>query len=202
MSYLDKIKQWEAQGEKGPASPTRILRDELNELNEKSSYQPTTESETVLSRLRAGTEWLTAQHQAWFVDRPNAESDERFSTALEGWDLLERKLRQEFGYEGCIHGPGQRCPEDVPVVCDFCAGGNSMHCSHCGAPAPSATPSSTRWPVALLDRIEWLCSAECAYLAYPWKLTGQPPRPVQLRRYTSSPEVFGVALEHLMERDK
>jgi hypothetical protein len=83
-------------------------------------FQPNAESDKLLSRLRAGTEWLTAQHKSWLDGNPYAESDERFSAAVEGWDLLERKLRQEFGYEGCIFGPDQRCPEDAPVRCDAC----------------------------------------------------------------------------------
>jgi hypothetical protein len=119
MSYLDKIREWEAQGEKEP-SRSRILKDETNELNEKRTYQSTAESEKALSRLRAGTEWLTAQHKAWINDQPEGATDERFSTALEGWDLLERKLRKEYGYEGCIFGPGQHCPADSPVCGDSC----------------------------------------------------------------------------------
>ena len=74
----------------------------------------------LLQRLMAGVRWMDAQHQAWIDGKPDAATDERFSTALEGWDFLERKLRHEYGYEGCIFGPGQHCPEDAPVRCDAC----------------------------------------------------------------------------------
>jgi hypothetical protein len=121
LNYLDKVKQLKEKWDSPSVDNTRV-GCELSELSEKSTYQPTSESEKVLNRLRAGTEWLTAQHKAWINDQPEAATDERFSTALEGWDLLERKLRQEFGYEGCIFGPAQHCPADSPVTCDACAG--------------------------------------------------------------------------------
>ena len=105
---------------------SKLLPDLKPEIRQRKAeimallFQPNAESDKLLSRLRAGTEWLTAQHKSWLDGNPYAESDERFSAAVEGWDLLERKLRQEFGYEGCIFGPDQRCPEDAPVRCDAC----------------------------------------------------------------------------------
>jgi hypothetical protein len=74
----------------------------------------------LLSRLRAGSQWLTAQHQAWLDSKPDAASDERFSVALAAWGEMERSLRLVFGYEGCVFGPDQRCPYDAPVICDSC----------------------------------------------------------------------------------
>jgi hypothetical protein len=37
------------------------------------------------------------------------------------WDEMERFPRLVYGYEGCIFGPDQRCPEDALARCDFCA---------------------------------------------------------------------------------
>lgn len=74
----------------------------------------------LLQRLLAGSRWLTAARSAWAEDRPDAPTDARFSAALAAWDVLERKLRHQFCYEGCVYGPGQRCPEDAPVTCDAC----------------------------------------------------------------------------------
>ena len=79
-------------------------------------------SDHLLSRLQAGSRWLTAQHQAWLDDKEDAASDERVSVALDGWDEMERSLRLVYDYEGCVFGPDQRCPEDAPVTCDFCVG--------------------------------------------------------------------------------
>jgi diadenosine tetraphosphatase ApaH/serine/threonine PP2A family protein phosphatase len=74
----------------------------------------------LLSRLQAGSRWLTAQHQAWLDSKPDAASDQRFSVALAAWSEMERSLRMVFGYEGCVFGPDQRCPKDAPVICDAC----------------------------------------------------------------------------------
>lgn len=56
------------------------------------------------------------------------------------------------------------------------------------------------WLVALPGREEWLCSSKCAFLSYPWKLTGQraAPRPVKLLEHIADPETFGAVLENTM----
>jgi hypothetical protein len=74
---------------------------------------------TLLSRLQAGSQWLTAQHQAWIDGAESAVSDQKFSVALAGWAQLEQELRA-LGFEDCIFGVGGRCPDDAPVSCDFC----------------------------------------------------------------------------------
>jgi hypothetical protein len=74
----------------------------------------------LLSRLQAGSRWLTTQHEAWLEGKGNAASDERFSATLVAWDGLERVLRQVYGYDGCIFGPDRRRPGEAAVVCDFC----------------------------------------------------------------------------------
>ena len=47
---------------------------------------------------------------------------QRFSACLKGWDLMERTLRQVYGYEGCIFGPDESCPAQGPTHCDACVG--------------------------------------------------------------------------------
>jgi hypothetical protein len=114
--------EWGTQGGKAQSSPARFLRDELNEVDEKSpssTFAPNEVTDHLLSRLQSGSHWLTAQPQAWLEGRPDAASDERFSVALAAWTEMERSLRLVFGYEGCVFGPDQRCPDEAPVVCDF-----------------------------------------------------------------------------------
>jgi hypothetical protein len=86
----------------------------------KGSAKPNAVSDNLIARLQAGSHWLTDQHLAW-VEGKSAASDERFSVALAAWGEMERSLRMVFGHEGCVFGPDRRCPEDAPVVCDFCA---------------------------------------------------------------------------------
>jgi hypothetical protein len=76
-------------------------------------------ADALLSRLQAGSQWLTAQHQAWIDGAESAVSDQKFSVALAGWAQLEQELRA-LGFEDCIFGVGGRCPDDAPVSCDFC----------------------------------------------------------------------------------
>jgi hypothetical protein len=101
------------------AAPGRKVR-QPHDCCEKSPFQPNDLTNHLLSRLQSGSHWLTAQHQAWLEGKPDAANDERFSVALAAWTEMERSLRQVFGYEGCICGPDQRCPEDAPVTCNFC----------------------------------------------------------------------------------
>ena len=90
---------------------------------ERSGENPEALSESavlLMERLQAGSQWLTAQHQAWLDDEKGAASDERFSAALDGWAEMERSLRLVYSYQGCIFGADQRCPQDAPVTCDGC----------------------------------------------------------------------------------
>jgi hypothetical protein len=107
-------------GSKLPPELVAEVRQHKSELMTLLS-PPYPEASRLLSRLRAGGKWLTSQHKAWLEGKRTAVSDERFSAALEAWDLMERSLRMVFGYEGCVFGPDRRCPEAAPVVCDFCA---------------------------------------------------------------------------------
>jgi hypothetical protein len=74
----------------------------------------------LLSRLQGGSEWFTAQHEAWLAGQPDAASDERFSSGVVAWASLEQTLRQVFGYQGCVFGPDRKCPGGATVVCDYC----------------------------------------------------------------------------------
>jgi hypothetical protein len=77
-------------------------------------------AETLLKRLRSGQRWLTAELEKWAADNPDAASDTDFQKALDGWVAMEMQLRERHGYRGCIHGEGQRCPEDAVVNCNAC----------------------------------------------------------------------------------
>jgi hypothetical protein len=85
-----------------------------------SPFQPNAVTDNLLSRLQAGTRWLTASHQAWLAGKPDAASDGKFAAALAAWTEMERSLRLVFGHRGCIFCLDRRCPDDAPVVCDFC----------------------------------------------------------------------------------
>jgi hypothetical protein len=129
MSYLNIIKQLEYEFNEinefipdQAAQPTveKVPEYEFNEFNEIIPFEPNPVADHLLSRLQAGSKWLTAQHKAWLEGNPDSASDARFSTALDAWAELKRSLRAVFGYEGCVFGPDRRCPEDAPVLCDFC----------------------------------------------------------------------------------
>ena len=78
------------------------------------------QSDNLLTRLQAGTKWLTHQHEQWLSNAPTAVNDERFSASLNLWWAIEQTVRQVYGYEGCVLGPGEHCPESAPVTCDSC----------------------------------------------------------------------------------
>lgn len=113
------------QGNDDPAIPAE--QNSRNSNQEDPSHGPLSNkgmpsSERVnhlLSRLVAGTCWVTTQHRLWVNDKPGAASNNRFSESLALWDNLERELRS-LGFVGCIFGPTQRCPKDAPVACDEC----------------------------------------------------------------------------------
>jgi hypothetical protein len=77
----------------------------------------------ILDRLIKGQRWLTDQLALWEKGNPKGASDDRFSVALQDWDILEGELRRYYGFTDWILGPGERCPKDAPVSCDACCGG-------------------------------------------------------------------------------
>ena len=76
----------------------------------------------LLPRLQFGSRWLTSQHEARLAGNAEGKNNERFSTCLESWELMERTLRNVYGYEGCIFGPGDTCPTASRTRCEACTG--------------------------------------------------------------------------------
>ena len=119
MNYLERVKELKREWSTPPTDS-----DMHGVISVGSVKSPTLNdglSDQLLSRLQAGTRWLTAHHQAWLDAKPDAACDERFSQSLAAWDEMERSLRAVYGYEGCVQGPDQRCPEVAALVCDSCA---------------------------------------------------------------------------------
>src|SRR5919106_2097644 len=69
---------------------------------------------TLLRRLVNGQKWLGEHLHS--ID--GGAADAEFSKALAGWTRMEADLRQDHGYQGCIHGEGGRCPDDAAGSCD------------------------------------------------------------------------------------
>lgn len=69
------------------------------------------ETAALLYRLRVGSQWLADNHQLWLEDDTTAADDAAFSRAWADWWELDRGLREQHGYTGCIHGPEGDCPE-------------------------------------------------------------------------------------------
>ena len=77
----------------------------------------------LLERLRKGSAWLREQDQHYFDGgHEQAASDELFGKMWALWSDLELALRHVHGYEGCMLGPGEHCPEEGPVRCRACGG--------------------------------------------------------------------------------
>lgn len=113
--YLDQIKRL-SQGKTNEGinelGSTQFHRGyEINEINEIRG--------TLLDRLRAGQVWLLDQHHRWQNDDTTAATDAEFSRVWNSWWALDERLRAEYGFQGCIYGPGGACPEGFP--CQGCA---------------------------------------------------------------------------------
>ena len=81
---------------------------------------------TLLERLRSGQKWLTDVHkQLSSMDKTGRGTplETRFSEGIVLWDSLDYALRFVYRFQGCIHGPGQWCPEGSPIICRGCSGG-------------------------------------------------------------------------------
>ena len=77
------------------------------------------DTEALLDRLRTGQRWLTDQHQRWQNNDANAANDAEFSRVWNAWWNLDDQLRADHGFEGCVCGPDEVCPEGFP--CQGCA---------------------------------------------------------------------------------
>ena len=70
--------------------------------------------------LRLGQRWLDEQMDAFVEDRKEAASHESFSSVLDQWANLDGRLRADYEYTGCVHGPEARCPDDTAASCRGC----------------------------------------------------------------------------------
>ena len=78
--------------------------------------------ERLLSRLRNGHTWLTEVHLQLLEEREVYEGlEDRFLEAFDSWDAMDQMLRELYSYQGCVVGPGQRCPDESPVSCRACS---------------------------------------------------------------------------------
>ena len=73
----------------------------------------------LLERLIKGQTWLTGCVDD-FVAGTTSATPVTMPEMLDLWVRLEIQLRNEYGYVACIHGNGERCPEDGQVLCDGC----------------------------------------------------------------------------------
>ena len=74
----------------------------------------------ILKRLVDGSRWLTNQHDLYSNDDPVAVNDTEFYKALDGWEKLEKQLRVQDGYQGCIFGSDEHCLQEAIITCAFC----------------------------------------------------------------------------------
>ena len=74
----------------------------------------------LLLELRRGQEWLSRDHGRWCPEDSSDASDETFSKILDEWDGKDLQIRLLYGWTGCIHGEGRRCPGEAPAACCGC----------------------------------------------------------------------------------
>jgi len=84
---------------------------EISEISEKRSV--------LLDRLRTGQVWLLKQHELWQSGDSAAVDDAEFSRVWNGWWELDRRLRVDHGFQGCIYDLNGGCPDGFP--CQGCA---------------------------------------------------------------------------------
>lgn len=73
--------------------------------------------------LVRGQRALTSQHE--YLGKMHGMGfhtprERSLTKGLGQWDQLEKSSR-EMGLQGCIHGPGKKCPETAVVSCRTCA---------------------------------------------------------------------------------
>ena len=76
------------------------------------------DSTVLLTRLRIGQVWLLDQHEHWQSDDTTSADDAEFSRVWNGWWELDRLLRADHGFKGCIYKPDGTCPDGFP--CQGC----------------------------------------------------------------------------------
>ena len=113
--YLERIQKLKKDGTIGttPNDPINgnSRGNELNEINEIRSG--------LITRLRTGQTWLLDQHHKWQAGDPTAATDSEFSRVWNAWWGLDRSLREDYGFQGCVFGLDGACPEGFS--CRWCA---------------------------------------------------------------------------------
>ena len=76
-----------------------------------------------LSKMRKGHEWLIGTHRR-VLEMSSAGIgsvlEAKLLDAIDRFDAYDLTLRIVVDFQGCILGPGERCPEDSPVSCRGC----------------------------------------------------------------------------------
>ncbi len=81
----------------------------------------------LLARLRKGHKWLAEIHLKLLEGRQTYKGmEERFLENIDFWDRMDRMLRGVYGFEACVMGPGQRCPDESPVTCRGCTSSRKL----------------------------------------------------------------------------
>jgi len=82
------------------------------------------EVQAILDRLQRGSLWLVETH-AKLLSLPDGgvgtDMERLYLRGLDRWDSYDKALRTLFGFQGCVCGQGQRCPDDAPVLCRGCS---------------------------------------------------------------------------------
>ena len=104
-----------------PANLIEDLKQRKTELltHVRNQTEPSEQGVDLITRLRNGHEWLLDQHQRWQSDDPTSADDAEFSRVWNGWWELDRLLRADHGFKGCIYKPDGTCPDGFP--CQGCA---------------------------------------------------------------------------------
>ena len=104
-----------------PAKLIEDLKQRKTELltRVRNQTEPSEQGVDLITRLRNGHQWLLDQHQRWQSDDNTAADDAEFTRALNGWWELDRQLRADHGFQGCIYSPDVLCPDGFP--CQGCA---------------------------------------------------------------------------------
>ena len=70
----------------------------------------------LLNRLQKGQGWLLHQHERWLSGNPTAADDAEFSRLWNIWLEIDVRLRSDYGFQRCIHGPSGKCPDGFRCI--------------------------------------------------------------------------------------
>jgi hypothetical protein len=74
------------------------------------------EEQRLITLLRAEQPWLLDQHDRWQASDSTAASDEEYTQAQNSWWEQDKKLRTIYGFQGCLSGPDDTCPDGFPCL--------------------------------------------------------------------------------------